>query len=222
MTSAAAIAREAWHRLAVLLGAFGLTLLCFLVLPLMKTIAKPPSTDLEYRGLETAELEPPPPPPEEEPEPEPEPEEQPPELSEQAEPLDLSQLELALNPGLGDGWTTGDFEVGKLATTNAASSEAESEGLFALADLDQKPRVLYQPSPVLDASARKKAPGTVYVLFVVDQRGKVESPVVQKSSDPVFDAPALSAVRQWKFEPGKRNGQAVRFRVRVPITFPQN
>jgi len=43
---------------------------------------------------------------------------------------------------------------------------------------------------------------------------------VQSSPDPVFERPALTAVKQWKFEPGKRGGQAVRFRMRVPITFP--
>jgi protein TonB len=37
----------------------------------------------------------------------------------------------------------------------------------------------------------------------------------------VFEAPALKAVKQWKFEPGKKNGKAVRFRMRVPITFPK-
>jgi periplasmic protein TonB len=98
---------------------------------------------------------------------------------------------------------------------------APPDALFSLADLDQKPRAVYQPSPVVSAEARKKAPGTVYVLFIVDERGKVESPLIQKSSDPVFDQPALSAVKNWKFEPGKRNGKAVRFRMRVPITFPQ-
>jgi protein TonB len=44
---------------------------------------------------------------------------------------------------------------------------------------------------------------------------------VQSSSDPVFEAPSLAAVKQWKFEPGKRNGKPVRFRMRVPITFPE-
>jgi protein TonB len=61
----------------------------------------------------------------------------------------------------------------------------------------------------------------VYVLFVVDQRGRVESPMVQSSTDPKFEAAAVAAVKQWKFEPGKRNGQAVKFRMRVPITFPK-
>jgi protein TonB len=49
----------------------------------------------------------------------------------------------------------------------------------------------------------------------------VENPLVQSSSNPAFEAPALAAVKQWKFEPGKRNGEPVRFRMRVPITFPK-
>ena len=68
---------------------------------------------------------------------------------------------------------------------------------------------------------RKKLPGSVSVLFIVDQQGRVENPIVQKSTDPVFEKSALNAVKQWKFEPGKRKGQPVRFRMRVPITFPE-
>jgi protein TonB len=90
-----------------------------------------------------------------------------------------------------------------------------------MADLDQKPRVLYQPSPAMSRELRQKAPATVYILFLVDARGNVVEPHVQKSTDPVFEKPALAAVKRWKFEPGKRGGKAVRFRMRVPITFPQ-
>ena len=68
---------------------------------------------------------------------------------------------------------------------------------------------------------RRKAPGTVYILFLVGTDGRVENPIVQKSSDPIFEKPALAAIKQWKFEPGKRSGQPVRFRMRVPITFPE-
>jgi protein TonB len=198
-------------------GAGVMTLSCFLVLPLIQAINEPPTTDLVLQSIDTAELPPPPPPIEEPDEPEPEPEEQPPELAEEAPPLDLSQLELALNPGMSDGWLGGDFAV-KLE--GVGSSKEDVDALFSLADLDQKPRVVYQPSPVVDAKARKKAPGTVYVLFIVDQRGRVEEPLVQKSTDPVFERAALNAVKQWRFEPGKRGGQPVRFRMRVPITFP--
>lgn len=212
------LVRELIHRLLVLAGAVGLTLVFFLVLPLMQTLTKPASSDTLVRSVDTARLEAPPPPPEPEPEKEPEPEEQPPQLAEEAPPLDLSQLELALNPGMGDGLGSGDFAV-KLNTV--ASDTQSVDALFSIADLDQKPRAVYQPSPTITKEVRKKAPGTVYIVFVVDQNGRVESAMVQQSTDPVFEKPALAAVKQWKFEPGKRNGQPVRFRMRVPITFPK-
>jgi len=212
------LVRELINRLLTLVGALGLTLAFFLVLPLMQTLTKPASSDTLIRTVDTARLEAPPPPPEPEPEKEPEPEEQPPQLAEEAPPLDLSQLELALNPGMGDGLGSGDFAV-KLNTVAADTQSVDA--LFSIADLDQKPRAVYQPSPTITKEVRKKTPGTVYIVFVVDQNGRVESALVQQSTDPVFEKPALAAVKQWKFEPGKRNGQPVRFRMRVPITFPK-
>jgi len=212
------ILRELFSRLFVMVGAVILTLIFFLVLPLMQTLAKPPTTDLIVQSVDTAKLEAPEPPPEMEPEEEPEPEEKPPELTEDAPPLDLSQLELALNPGFSEGLMSGDFTV-KLNTV--VSDNKSIDALFSIADLDQTPRVIYQPSPTLDKALRKKTPGKVYIVFVVDKNGRVENPIVQKSSDSVFEKPALNAVKRWKFEPGKRNGQAVRFRMRVPITFPK-
>lgn len=61
--------------------------------------------------------------------------------------------------------------------------------------------------------------GTVYILFIVDKNGRVKDPKVQKSDNPEFDNPALSAVKRWRFDPGKVGGQTVQFRMRVPITF---
>jgi protein TonB len=215
----AAFFKQLLHRVLVAGGAVLLTVLFFLVLPLMQAITRPPETDLIVRSVDTAELPPPPPPPpEEQQEDEPEPEAEPPELTDEAPPLSLDQLELALNAGFGDGMLVGDFAV-KLETIAGTAQAAEA--LFSIADLDQRPRVIYQPSPTVSAKLKKQAPGTVNILFIVDERGKVESPIVQSSTDPVFEGPALSAVKQWKFEPGMRNGQAVRFRMRVPITFPK-
>ncbi len=185
----------------------------------MQTITQPRDMDMELRDTDIANVPPPPPPPEPEKEEQKEEEPPPPELADEAPPLDLSQLELALNPGFSEGWMGGgDFAV-KLNTGLAKDDTLDS--VFSMADLDQKPRVIYQPGPTLDAAARRKAPGTVYIIFIVDQRGRVENPMIQKSTDPVFEKPALAAVKQWKFEPGKRNGQPVRFRMRVPVTFPK-
>lgn len=215
------IAKELFSRLLVVVGAAALTLVFFLVLPLMQTLTKPLTTDLMVQSIDTAKLEAPEPPPEMEPEEEPEPEEKPPELAEDAPPLDLSQLELALNSGFSEGMMGGDFAV-KLNTVVSGGQSVDA--LFSIADLDQKPRVMYQSTPIKNTAMKKllkKVSGKVYIVFVVNKRGRVENPIVQKSSDPVLEKSALTAVKQWRFEPGKHNGNAVRFRMRVPITFPK-
>lgn len=211
--------REVFQRVISLLSAAGLTLALFLVLPLMQHLSKPPQSDLVVRAVDTAKLDSPPPPPKEKHQEEIEPEEIPPELQESVKPLDLSQLEMALNPGLSDSLLGGDFAVN--LNTAVSSQTQDVEALFSIADLDQKPRIVYQPSPILTKEMRSKLPGTVYIIFVVDQQGKVQNPIVQKASDPVFEKSAINAIKQWKFEPGKRNGRPVRFRMRVPITFPK-
>lgn len=198
-----------------------MTLCFFIVLPVMQTISKPPTHDLFVTDVDFGNVEPPPPaPPEEELEPEPEPEEAPPELTEEAPPLDLSQLEMALNPGFGDGGFGGaDFAI-KLGTVLSEGKEDNIDTVFSLADLDQKPRVTYQPAPRLSNKLRGKGPAKVIIVFVVSEQGRVEGPRVWKSDNPLFDKPALDAVKKWRFEPGQKGGKPVRFRFRVPISFP--
>jgi|1048.fasta_scaffold15035_3 protein TonB len=215
----------AGQRAAAVVGGLALAVGIFMLLPLLESITSTGREDMIVQGVNTANVPPPPAPPveeEEKKEEEPPPEPEPPKLAEEAPPLDLSMLELALNPGMGGG-VGGDFAV--QLPVSAASGSGEGGGgvdeLFSMQDLDQKPRAIYQVSPQMSPQLKKIAPGTVYVVFVVDQRGRVENPVVQSASDPSFEAPALAAVKQWKFEPGKRNGEPVRFRMRVPITFPK-
>jgi protein TonB len=200
--------RRFGRAVVVTAGAMLLSLLCFLVLPLLQAISNKPDLDLTLVPIQTAELPPPPVVEEEEPKEEPK-EEEPPRLDEQAPPLDLAQLEMALNAGMGDGALGGDFVV-KIQGLGGAGDGIDS--LFSLNDLDQ-------PQPVLTAALRKKMPAKVTVLFIVDQNGRVENPIVQTSSDPAFEAAVLSAIKQWKFEPGKRDGQAVRSRMRQPFQF---
>ena len=205
-------------RILALLGACLITASLFLVLPLIQAITETPLDSQMLLATTDVSLPPPPPPPDmEEPEPEPE-EEPPPEMAEESEPLDLSMLELALDGGVGDGWMGGDFAV---SLGNLGDSAAEVQELFSLAELDQQPRIVHQTQPVLDAKARKRTPGQVVVIFIVDAQGRVEQAKVQRSSDPIFERPTLNAVKQWKFEPGLRNGRAVSSRMMIPITFPQ-
>lgn len=214
-----------WSQSAATLSAFliggGLTLALFLVLPMLENIGRQEDkNDVKLTTVDTVE-QPPPPPVVEQQKQEPPPEETPqPELTENAPPLDLSQLELALNPGMGDG-AAGDFAVKLPATEGLGGGKnSSSEDIFSMADLDQAPRVIFQPAPQYPPDLKKKKiQGTVYVLFIVDQDGRVKDPKVQKSDNPGFDAPALQAVKKWRFDPGKVGGKAVQFRMRVPLTF---
>lgn len=193
-----------------------LTFAIFMLLPILQVITQPPVKDLTIRTIDVANVPPPPPPPMEEEEP-PEPEEPPPTPPAiDAQPLDLSQLELALNPGNG-AFGGGDFSIN---LNGVSGTSEEVDAIFSLSDLDQKPRVVYQPAPIYPPElARKKMQGTVYILFIVDKSGRARDLKVQKTSHPAFNNPALKAVKQWKFEPGKRKGKPVQFRMRVPITF---
>jgi protein TonB len=209
---------RALHAAVVTFLAAAFTLIFFMVLPLLEQTTRRGKDDLELRQVGGVDLPPPPPPPPEEKQEEEKPDEPPPpELADEAPPLDLAQLELALNPGFGDG--VGDFAV-RLPTAIGAQGQSEAEAIFSAADLDQQPRAVYQPAPEYPAELRrKKVEGTVHVLFIVDKNGKVLNPMVQKSSNPALEPPALQAVRRWRFDPGKRQGRAVQFKMRIPISF---
>jgi protein TonB len=196
----------------------------FLFLPLMQSIRDPIPRDLLRVTEVNPFLPPPPPPPPEEEEPEDEEDEreqEPPKLVDEAPPLDLAQLELALNPGTGEG-LFGDFTI-RLLDGVGKSGDGEDDGLdaiFSLGELDQRPRVVFQRTPTYPPELRRSdRRGTVYVVFTVDTRGRVVDPRVDRSTDPAFEPSALAAVREWRFEPGTRSGEKVQFRMRVPITF---
>ncbi len=200
------------------LSAAAVTLALFMVLPLMETIGSPSSRDLLVRSVDVGHLPPPPPPPPPEEMEEEEPPPPPPELQEQVQPLELSQLELALNPGMGEGGF-GDFSI-NLTGQIAMQEEGGLDQVFSLADLDQRPRVIFQRMPSYPPELRKRnRQGTVYIVFTVDTGGRVVNLKVDKSTDPAFDDSAMDAVKQWRFEPGTRGGEKVQFKMRIPITF---
>lgn len=94
---------------------------------------------------------------------------------------------------------------------------------FTFVDLDGAPRTRMQTAPSYPFEAKRQGvTGDVLVEFTVDESGSVLSPHVVKSSNPVFDDPAVRAVARWKFEPGKRGGRVVRFKMAVPIVFNLN
>ncbi|MDO8745766.1 MAG: energy transducer TonB [Candidatus Brocadiaceae bacterium] len=138
------------------------------------------------------------------------------------EAASLSAIEAALSGQAGGG----DFAEalnfssgGRIGGMGKAGVLDESlEKAFSLADIDQKPRAIFQAAPVYPAGKRALEV-VVSVVFVVDPTGKVTNPSVEKSTDPAFEKPAVDAVKQWKFEPAIKAGQRVSCKMRVPIRF---
>ena len=206
--------RRIVRHLVVMLGAAVFTVAFFLVLPLIQAISERERPDTLLREAGTAEVAPPDIPIEDKKEPEKD-EEEPPKLADEAPPLDLAQLELALSDSFG-GWGGGEYAI-KLNTTNIVRKDVDA--LFSASDLDQQPRLVRKVRPVLTPRMRRKGYGQVVIIFVVDDRGRVNRAKISRATDPVFEKAALAAVSKWKFEPGRRNGKAVSARMRVPITF---
>lgn len=62
--------------------------------------------------------------------------------------------------------------------------------------------------------------GTVILSVEINAAGRPESLKVEKSSGyPRLDRAAVEAVRQWRFKPATREGQAVPARVNIPVLF---
>lgn len=86
--------------------------------------------------------------------------------------------------------------------------------------LDSPPRTRYQVAPQYPYGARQSGlKGEVLVAFVVDERGVVYNARVVRSTAREFEEPTLRAVEKWRFQPGKKDGRPVRFRMAVPVVF---
>jgi TonB family protein len=101
----------------------------------------------------------------------------------------------------------------------AFQKQAAKEGRMVTA-----PRLLTTVRPKYPFSRRAAdVQGFVWIGFVVDESGATTRvtaiPDETGLADPLFVASAADAVQQWKFEPGKVDGQPMRFALVVPVIF---
>lgn len=74
--------------------------------------------------------------------------------------------------------------------------------------------------PKFPAEMRREGTGgVVTVKCTIDEKGNVTEPVVEKASNDAFIAPALEALRKWKFKPAKKGGTPIPLKVSIPIQF---
>jgi protein TonB len=194
-----------------------MTLAILAILPFTQALSGDPR-DRTIRSIDTANIPPPEPPPPEPPPPEEEEqEEEPPDVQEPPPMLDLSQLESALNPGLGGAGMAG-FDLDAFASRIDAGDELQ---IFDVVDLDRTPRMVHQVMPEYPRELlTRRVTGSVTLIIIIDQQGEVTVERVENwNGDRGFIQPTRIAISRCRFEPPLRNGQPVRARYRITIPF---
>ena len=79
----------------------------------------------------------------------------------------------------------------------------------------------YQVKPRYPDSARRQGiEGTALLKMRITEQGRVEDVQVERSAGhPDLDESAMEAVRRWRFDPARRDGEPVAIQVTIPIVF---
>ena|SRR5437868_8149833 len=82
------------------------------------------------------------------------------------------------------------------------------------------PRAVYSPDPEYsDAARRAKVQGTVLLWAVVGADGRIHDVKVMRALGMGLDEKAMEAVRTWKFDPARKDGQAVAVQLHIEVEF---
>lgn len=194
-----------------------MTLAILAILPFTQALSGDPR-DRTLRSVNVANLPPPePPPPEPPPPPEEEEEEETPDLEEPPPMLDLSQLESALNPGLG-GAATASFDLDAFSASIDAGGELD---IFDVIELDRTPRLVQRVIPEYPRELLTQGiEGSVTLVIIIDQKGAVTvESVADYKGDRAFIQPTRVALTRCRFEIPTKDGKPVRARYKITIPF---
>jgi TonB family protein len=93
-------------------------------------------------------------------------------------------------------------------------------GIFRVGKGVTGPRVIYQTDPEFSEEARKaKYQGTCVLGLVVDANGRPTNIRVLSALGMGLDEKAIESVKNWKFEPGKKDGHDVAVEIAVEVDF---
>ena len=203
-------------KLALWLGTLACTAGIFLLLPFTQMIAAMGKKPNELFTVEVA-APPPPPPLEMDPPEPPPPEPPPPDVAPPPQQLSLSQLDVALNLGVGDAMA-GAFSFDGFGVN--ADDTADDLAIFDIKDLDSAPRRTRTPAlPFPPELKRARIRGFVTVMIIISERGDVKVEKVVESSHREFESSAIRFAEACLYEAPKKNGRAVRARYNWNIRF---
>jgi protein TonB len=108
-------------------------------------------------------------------------------------------------------------EVREEASVPSAPADAEDSPVV----VEARPLYRRNPPPPYPGKARhRRLEGTVILEVRVSSEGRVDDLRIKESSGHrILDQAAMSSVRTWEFEPGRRNGLRIAMTVMVPVRF---
>jgi TonB family protein len=123
------------------------------------------------------------------------------------------------NAGIGAGTGTG-LGVGRGPGVGQGWGGGIGGGPYRVGGGVSAPRAIYAPDPEYSEEARKaKYQGTVVLWIVVGPDGRVHDMRVSRALGLGLDEKALEVVKQWRFEPAHKDGQAVAVQVNIEVNF---
>jgi protein TonB len=123
------------------------------------------------------------------------------------------------NAGIGEGTGTG-LGAGRGPGVGQGWGGGIGGGPYRVGGGVSAPRAVYAPDPEYSEEARKaKYQGTVVLWIVVGPDGRVHDMRVSRALGLGLDEKALEAVKQWRFEPARKDGQAVAVQVNIEVNF---
>ena len=96
----------------------------------------------------------------------------------------------------------------------------ELEYIFDISEVDRIPQPVYRVAPVYPYEMKQAGvSGSVEVLFVCGADGRVKRVSIKSSTHREFEDSAIRAIRDWRFEPGMKDGKPVNVRMLIPFNF---
>ncbi len=137
----------------------------------------------------------------------------------------LARVSGPLSNGTGSGGGIGSGSGGGVGSGTGpgygpGSGGGTGGGVFQIGGGVSAPRPIFTPEPEYSEEARRaKHQGTVVLWLVVGPDGRPRDLRVLRSLGLGLDERAMEAVRQWKFEPARKNGTPVAVRINVEVDF---
>lgn len=198
------------------LAALTVTLLLFLLIPLTQDFQDTVLTTQEIRSIRY--IPPPPDVPPPAPEPELEAEKPPaPDFIEPPSDLILTELQVSLNPGVGDSLGVG---IARPVFAEEQNLIEDIKEIFRFSDLAQAPRSVYTPRFQFPRSltVRGIKEGTVVLQILIDETGKASVEKVISTTHQALVEIARKVASKSRFSIPKIDGQAVKVRGQWPLT----